>query len=55
MIERKPAAALDAALAAMFRTLQARGVPEHVRKTLDQLDARDHSDEANAEAQLKRA
>jgi hypothetical protein len=55
MIERKRAVALDAALAAMFRTLQARGIPEHIRETLDQLDPCDHSDEANAEAELKRA
>ena len=31
-------AAVDAALTGMFKTLEARGVPEHLRKVVDQLD-----------------
>jgi len=31
-------AAVDAALVGMFRTLEARGVPEHLRGVVDQLD-----------------
>jgi hypothetical protein len=38
MTVRKRAAALDAALSAMFRTLEARRAPDHLRETLDQLD-----------------
>jgi hypothetical protein len=52
MAQRKRAA-LDAALAAMFRTLQARPVPRHVRATLDELERSDA--EPPAERQRKRA
>jgi hypothetical protein len=52
MIERKRAAALDAALAAMFRALQSRGVPERVRATLDDLEG---AEAAGSEPERKRA
>ena len=55
MVERKRADALDATLAAMFRTLEARGAPKHLRETLDQLDPPDRSDEADGLAERKRA
>jgi len=38
MTGRKRAAALDAALRGMFKGLEARGVPEHVMRVVDQLD-----------------
>ena len=38
MIERKRAAALDAALSAMFRSLEACGIPGHLRSAVEQLD-----------------
>ena len=41
MIERKSVAALDAALSAMFRTLEARGVPDHLAEAVDQLERSD--------------
>jgi hypothetical protein len=39
MTDRKAAAALDAALGAVFRTLEGRGVPQHILATVDQLDS----------------
>lgn len=39
MTDKTKRAALDAALTGMFDTLEARGVPEHLRNVVDQLDA----------------
>jgi hypothetical protein len=39
-------AALDAALAGMFSTLEARGMPEHLMSVVDQLDAAAKAEEA---------
>jgi hypothetical protein len=49
MVERKRAAALDAALAAMFRMFERRGVPDHIRRSLDQLDERNGEQEPKPE------
>ena len=53
MTKRKRAAALDAALAAMFRSLEERRVPEHIERTIDGLEGA-HEDEERA-PQRKRA
>ena len=55
MAERKRAAALDAALAAMFRHLEQRPVPDHVSATLRRLEPDARCDEAKPEAELSRA
>ena len=40
MTDRKDkATAVEAALAGMFKTVEARGVPEHLRAVVDQLEA----------------
>lgn len=44
--------ALDAALTGMFDKLQARGIPEHLRNVVDQLDAAALAEEARIAARL---
>lgn len=41
MSDDDKAAALDAALTGMFKAVEARGVPEHLRRTVDQLETPD--------------
>ena len=48
-------AAVDAALADMFGSLKARGVPEHLRNVVDQLHAAALAEDAAAEALLEDA
>lgn len=43
-------AALDAALTGMFDKLESRGVPEHLRRVVDQLDESARAEEAAAAA-----
>lgn len=43
-------AAIDAALTGMFDKLEARGVPEHLRHVVDQLDAAAQAEAAAAQA-----
>jgi hypothetical protein len=52
MTKRKRAAALDAALAAMFGALKSRGTP---RRLLDTVDELERNEEAAAEPKRKQA
>jgi hypothetical protein len=45
---KQKVAAIDAALTGMFSTLEQRGVPEHLRNVVDQLDAAAKAEEAAA-------
>jgi len=48
MIETQQADALSAALAAMFRALELRPLPDHLRRIVEQLDPREERPEPEA-------